>query len=104
MDISKKDWNLFRERIGSWQEHYMEKLTKEYIELLSSDKIASEKFWALESRIKMDKRRPGVMVEMRKSELVYQIVMLIRDGAITVEELDDFSDNLKEAVQCFLQR
>ena len=103
MDISKKDWKLFRERISGWQETYMEKLTKEYIDILSSDKIASEKFWELEGRIKMDKRRPGVLIQLRKSEMIYHIVMLIRDGAITVEDLGGFSDELKEEVQCILQ-
>ena len=27
--LSKADWKLFRERIGDWQERYMEKLSKE---------------------------------------------------------------------------
>jgi hypothetical protein len=36
IEISKSDWKLFRERLPEWQEHYMERLTKEYIELLSS--------------------------------------------------------------------
>lgn len=46
MEISKSDWKLYREKIGSWQESYMEKLNKGYIDLLSSnDKKASEKFW-----------------------------------------------------------
>ena len=103
MDTSKKDWKLFRERISDWQEGHMEKLTKEYIELLSSDKIASEKFWELEGRIKMDKRRPGVSIRLEKSEMIYHIVMLIRDGAITTEDLGDFSDELKEEVQRILQ-
>lgn len=103
MDISKKDWKLFRERISGWQETYMEKLTKEYIDILSSDKIAPEKFWELEGRIKMDKRRPGVLIQLRKSEMIYHIVMLIRDGAITIEDLEGFSDELKEEVQRILQ-
>ena len=30
VEISKADWKLFRERIGNWQERYMEKLSKEY--------------------------------------------------------------------------
>ena len=30
MDISKKDWKLFRERLSGWQENYMEGLVKEY--------------------------------------------------------------------------
>ena len=57
MEISKKDWKLFREKLAGWQEQYMERLNKEYIELLSSnDKNASEKFWNLEKRIKKDKK------------------------------------------------
>ena len=30
MDISKKDWKLFRERLSGWQENYMEGLVKEH--------------------------------------------------------------------------
>ena len=32
MEISKSDWKLFRARIAEWQEDYMERLVKEYIE------------------------------------------------------------------------
>jgi hypothetical protein len=39
VEISKSDWKLFRERLPEWQEHYMERLTKEYIEYLKSKKI-----------------------------------------------------------------
>ena len=35
MEVSKKDWKLFRACIGEWQEAYMERLTKEYIDLLT---------------------------------------------------------------------
>lgn len=45
MEISKKDWKLFREKLAIWQENYMNKLTKEYIELLNDEnKNASDKF------------------------------------------------------------
>lgn len=30
MDYSKSDWKLFRERIGDWQESYIEKLNHQY--------------------------------------------------------------------------
>ncbi len=46
MECTKSDWKLFRELIPEWQEAYMERLNKEYIRLLSSEKDASEKFWA----------------------------------------------------------
>ena len=60
MDISKKDWKLFRERLSGWQENYMEGLVKAYADFLNDDKKpASDKFWELEKRIKEDKRHPG---------------------------------------------
>lgn len=34
MNISKKDWKLFRERLSDWQENYMEGLVKEYVNFL----------------------------------------------------------------------
>ena len=50
MDISKKDWKLFRERLSGWQENYMEGFVKEYTNFLNDDKKpASEKFWELEN-------------------------------------------------------
>ena len=69
IDISKADWRLFRERIPGWQEAHMEKLNKEYIELLSGDEPASKKFWALEERIRSDKNTPGVRLQLKKSEI-----------------------------------
>ena len=57
MEVSKNDWKLFRTRIGDWQEAYMGRLTKEYIDLLSGDENASDKFWELEERIKKDQIR-----------------------------------------------
>jgi hypothetical protein len=75
MDISKKDWKLFRERLSGWQENYMEGLVKEYANFLNDDKKpASERFWELEKRIKEDKRHPGVVVELKKSEVIWDIV------------------------------
>ncbi len=66
MDISKADWKLFRERIGGWQEAYMARLNQEYIELLSAEGDASDKFWALDERIKEGRKAPGVRLELKK--------------------------------------
>ena len=103
--IKKSDWKLFREKIGDWQENYMERLEQEYISLLSDDgKLASDKFWELEKRIKKDKKSPGVILKMSKSEAIWNIVYMIRLKVIVLEDLEDFSDNLKEAVVLMLDR
>jgi len=33
--VTKKDWTLFRNKIAGWQENYMDRLNKEYVELIS---------------------------------------------------------------------
>ena len=72
----------------------MERLNREYIELLSADGMASEKFWALNKRIREDRRSAGVAVEMRRSVLHANIWRLLGEGVISVEDLDGFSDEL----------
>ena len=41
MEVSKSDWKLFRTSIGDWQEAYMERLVKEYMDLLEGEENAS---------------------------------------------------------------
>ena len=82
----------------------MEKLNKEYIELLSGEGNASDKFWALEKRIREDKNDCGVQCEMSRSNLFYNVLSLLDEGAITLEDLDDFSDDLKDTVKYFFER
>ena len=98
IEITKADWKLYRLRLPKWQEDYMERLCKEYVELLSSDKHGSEKWWALEKRIKADKKREGVIAELRQSLVPWQLVRLIIDGAITPDDLQGFSSELKDWV------
>ncbi len=95
MEISKRDWKLFREKLPDWQEKYMGQLVQEYTTLLNTESQASEKFWKLEKRINLDKRKKGVIMSPRKSDAIFDIVELFRDGAITMDDLSDFSQRLK---------
>ena len=40
----------------------MERLVGEYMEILGGEGCSSERFWALEKRMREDKRHPGVVV------------------------------------------
>lgn len=99
MDISKKDWDLFKKLLPEWQEAYMERLIKEYILLLNEEKLASDKFWELEKRINKDKRDPGVIIQYRKSDVMMILLKLINDSVITFDDLDGFSDNVKGSLK-----
>lgn len=96
--FTKKDWALFREKISDWQEAYMNKLNKEYIELLSGEGRPSEKFWTLEERIRNDKKDTGVQLKMSRSNCIANIISLLNEEVITMEDLDEFSDELKETI------
>ncbi|OLR59080.1 multidrug transporter [Anaerostipes sp. 494a] len=104
MEVSKSDWKLFRTRITEWQEAYMERLVKEYIDMLKETGNASDKFWKLEERIKKDKKHPGVMLELSKGNMIFDIVALINSGVITKDDLAGFSNDLEEKLDFFLGR
>ena len=41
-EVKESDWKIFRKRVPRWQEDYMKKLNKEYIEILSRDGSAAQ--------------------------------------------------------------
>ncbi|GAB2026107.1 multidrug transporter [Lactovum odontotermitis] len=98
IEFTENDWKFFRNRITDWQESYMDRLCKEYMALLSGEERPSEKFWRLEKRMKKDRRNAGVKLVMSRSNLVYNVASLLKEGAIACEDLEEFSDKLKETV------
>ena len=99
MEVSKSEWKLFRSKITVWQEAYMEKLNKEYIELLNGDESSSHKFWKLYERMNKDKKKPGVCLEMRRQDVVLYLAGLINDDAISYADLEGFSEETIEVVK-----
>lgn len=102
--FTKRDWTLFKNKIVDWQESYMDRLNKGYIDLLSEDANPSEKFWRLDKKIKEDKKKAGVQLEMSRSKLISNIISLMNDGAINFEDLEEFSNELKDTVSVFIER
>lgn len=82
----------------------MERLVTDYITFLQSDKAASTKFWELEKCIKQDKKCPGVLIEMRRSTAINSIISLVFDGVISLDDLEEFSDDLKETVKYMVEK
>ena len=100
MDVNEKDWKLFRKNLPDWQENYMEKLIKEYTEFLKGDGLASDKFWELEKRIKTDKKNPGVLLQdVRRSNFHMHLASLVRCEVISMDDLEEFSDETRETIE-----
>lgn len=103
MEISKKDWALFRAKLPAWQERHMARLNASYIDILNGPGLASEKFWELEKRIKQDKRHPGVRVNASRPSYVLDILLYLRnDNVITDADLGDFSEDIQRAIAHFI--
>ena len=100
----EKDWKLFRKKLGGWQEAYMDRLIEEYKAILNSDALSSDKYWALRKRIYDDYKSPGVLArDVSRSNMFIILLGLLRDQAITMDDLDEFSDELKEDHQHLLK-
>ena len=97
--VKEQDWKLFRQRLPDWQENYMDRLNREYIQLLSGEGLASDKFWELEKRVHMDKKSVGVVVEMRRSQLYSNLLSLLVNEIIREDDLTGFSEELSKAIK-----
>ena len=85
VEVSKRDWKLFREKLPGWQESYMERL-------------------CLEERIKKDRKAPGVILSVSKSDMLIDLVRLVQDEVIGLGDLSDFSEDVQERVKFMVQR
>ena len=88
---TEADWKLFRRKIAGWQTDYIDRLNKGYMELLGQDVPPADKFWELDERIRADKKKAGVLADMRRSQMIRNLVSLVVDGAIGLEDLEEFS-------------
>ena len=98
--VTEAEWKLFRSKIAGWQERFMDTPVEEYSELLSDpEKLSSDKFWELEKRIKNDAKLKSVTCEMRRSVMLYNLMELYREGAITDDDLDGFNEEIIRRVK-----
>lgn len=103
-EVKESDWKIFRKRVPQWQEDYMKRLNKEYIDILSRNGSAAKNFWDLENRVFKDKRRVGVAIDMRRSKMLINILDLLEDHVINLEDLDEFSEELRKEVTQITKR
>ena len=91
----KSDWHLFQSLLPQWQEAYTARLCDEYAAILTGPYRGSDAFWEVKRLIRKDKKRLAAMSEVEKAEMVFVIVELFREQAITEEDLAEFSPVLR---------
>lgn len=98
---AETDWKLFRKKLPGWQEACMDRLNKEYMEILSQeDRNPSDRFWELEKRVHRDKKLTGVLArDVKRSNMDMLIMNLLAEGTITLDDLSDFTEELQEKMR-----
>ena len=100
----EKDWKLFKKKLGSWQEAYMDRLIEEYKDILNSDASSSDRYWTLRKKIYEDYKSPGVLArDVSRSNMFIILLELLHDQAINMDDLNEFSDELKEDIAQFIK-
>lgn len=74
------------------------------MEILSSDGNPSDRFWALKERIIKDRRHPGVMLSTEDSPVIYTIIDLMRWNVISFDDLEGFSEVLRNQVHLLQEK
>ena len=96
--VKESDWKLFKKLLPEWQERFMERLIGEYAKMVAGQGFASDRFWKLQGRLQKDVRNVGVRADMRRSVMVMNLLSLLHEGAITKDDLDGFSDELRQSL------
>ena len=97
--MNKSDWKLFQTLLPQWQEAYTARLCDEYAAILTGPYRGSDAFWEVKRLIRKDKKRLNAMAEVEKAEMPFIIAELLREQAITEEDLAEFSIGLRKRVE-----
>ena len=76
----------------------MERLLGGYAKMIAGQGLASDRSWKLQGRIQKDVRKVGVRAEMSRSVMDLNLRSLLHEGAITKDDLEGFSDELKQSL------
>ena len=80
----------------------MERLLGEYSTMITGQGLASDRFLRLQKRLQKDVRKVGVCAEMRRSVMDMNLRSLLLEGAISKDDLDGFSEELRQSLTtCF---
>ena len=97
--MNKSDWFLFQTLLPQWQEAYTARLCDTYAAILTGPYRGSDAFWEVKRLIRKDKKRLNAMAEVEKEEMPLIIAELLREQAITMVDLAQFSPGLRERVK-----
>ncbi len=97
----ESDWKQFRKMVPGLRERWLQERNQEIARLLTApDRTPTEQFWDAEEQFGKDVRTLEVCFDdHRRSKLVMTLVTMVRCGVLKDQDLEGFSDELRERLQ-----
>lgn len=96
LPVNESDWKLFRKRLPEWQERCMEQLAESYAALLAGPARHPTSSGSWRRGCARTRSCVGVVADVSRSEMYYNLLYLLDDKTITLEDLAGFSPDLRE--------
>lgn len=100
-DLLESDWKVYSRLIPVWRDRYLQSKNNEFITILSQDdKTPTEKFWETKGRFDDEvKILDQCLGHHSRSRMWMSILLMRRFGLILDEDLDQFSESLRQDVR-----
>ncbi len=104
--VRESDWKLFSKKFYEWKDRYTERFISEYKKILDSKGTATDKFFELKDRIHKDSHAvvfnlPG---RFSRNNMHLNIMALLNNGVITLDDLSEFSDEVKDMAKLLIRK
>ena len=100
----ESDWKQYREMIPNLRERYLEEKNQALANMLTSqDQTPTERFWATFEQVGKEKKiLQDCLDHHSRSNMVMSMMLMLRHGMLKKEDLDVFSDELRNTLTSFL--
>ena len=101
----ESDWKRYSSMVDEMRDRYLEKKNEALVaELKNPAKTPTERFWKTYEKIKREERMLEECLGYHaRSKMFMQMAMMIRYGMLKKEDLEGFSDELKERFEQFFE-
>lgn len=100
-DIQESDWKLFRSMAVERRERYLEKKNAEIDAILRDPHLTpTERFWAVEKRVKKEARiLQDCLDDPKRSTLILKARLMRSHGMLESQDVEKFSDTFQKQTQ-----
>lgn len=100
----ESDWRQFCAMVPDLRERYLKAKNQELVNMLTrSDQTPTEQFWAtLEQMKKESQILRDCLDNHSRSKMSMSMMLMLRHGMLKKEDLNKFSDELREQLMVFL--